>query len=106
MEDRPSDRRRYDAAYAPAEDGGFWALGLREPGHPRTAALLLGVPMSRSDTGAIQLARLTGAGLGVLHLPVLRDVDTADCAYAAAAACPETAFARRLALIGARTRSA
>jgi len=104
--DRPSDRRRYDAAYAPAEDGGFWALGLREPGHPRTAALLLGVPMSRSDTGAIQLARLTDAGLGVLHLPVLRDVDTADCAYAAAAACPETAFAQQLALIDARTRSA
>ena len=52
--DRATDRTtaRYDAAFAPAEDGGFWALGLREPGHPRTAALLLGVPMSRSDTGA------------------------------------------------------
>jgi glycosyltransferase A (GT-A) superfamily protein (DUF2064 family) len=95
-----------DAAFAPAEDGGFWALGLREPGHLRTESLLLGVPMSRSDTGAIQLRRLEDAGLYVLHYPMLRDVDTADCAYAAAELRPDTAFARRLAAIDARMHSA
>lgn len=96
----------YGAAFAPAEDGGFWALGLREPLHPRTTPLLLGVPMSRSDTGAIQLRRLDDAGLDVLHMPMLRDVDTAECAYAAAELSPETAFARKLAMIASRTRSA
>jgi hypothetical protein len=98
--------RPRDAAFAPAEDGGFWALGLREPGHPRNAALLLGVPMSASDTGAVQLRRLEQAGLDVLHLPMLRDVDTAECAYAAAELSPDTAFAKRLAEIDARARRA
>lgn len=95
-----------DAAFGPAEDGGFWALGLREPSHVRTDSLLLGVPMSRPDTGAIQLRRLDDAGLYAFHLPMLRDVDTADCAYAAAALRPDTAFARRLAVIDARIHSA
>jgi hypothetical protein len=101
-----TDEPGHDAAFAPAEDGGFWALGLREPAHPRTEALLLGVPMSRSDTGAVQLQRLEQGRLNVLHLPMLRDVDTADCAYAAAELAPDTAFARRLAGIEARMRSA
>ena len=43
-----------DATFGMAEDGGFWLLGLREI----DPALVLGVPMSRSDTGALQLARL------------------------------------------------
>jgi glycosyltransferase A (GT-A) superfamily protein (DUF2064 family) len=98
--------RRYDAAFAPAEDGGFWALGLREPGHPRTASLLLGVPMSRPDTGEIQRRRLEHAGLDIVHLPRLRDVDTADCAYAVAELCPDTAFATQLTAIEAGTGSA
>ncbi|HTJ67464.1 MAG TPA: DUF2064 domain-containing protein [Actinospica sp.] len=97
---------RYDAAFGPAQDGGFWALGLRAPAHSRTSGLLIGVPMSRSDTGAIQLQRLEQAGLEVLQMPVLRDVDTADCAHAAAELAPNTAFARRLATIGSRTPSA
>lgn len=92
----------YDAAFAPALDGGFWALGLREPAHPRTESLLLGVPMSTPDTGAFQLRRLDDAGLRVLHMPILRDVDTAQCAYAAAELRPDSAFARRLAAIERR----
>jgi uncharacterized protein len=96
----------YGAAFGPAEDGGFWTLGLREPAHPRTEVLLIGVPMSRSDTGAVQLRRLEDAGLDVRQLPALRDVDTADCAYAAAELAPDTAFARRLAEINVRMRSA
>jgi uncharacterized protein len=70
-----------DAWFGPAEDGGFWALGLARP-EPR---LVLGVPMSRADTGALQRRRLVEAGLSVRDLPLLRDVDTAaDAARVAA----------------------
>jgi glycosyltransferase A (GT-A) superfamily protein (DUF2064 family) len=43
-----------DAAFGFANDGGFWLLGLRTI----DIKLVLGVPMSRPDTGAQQLARL------------------------------------------------
>lgn len=82
-----------DAWFGPAVDGGFWALGLAEP-DPR---LLRGVPMSRPDTGALQRARLTGAGLRVRDLPALRDVDTADDAGKVAATAPDSRFAATLA---------
>lgn len=84
-----------DAWFGPAEDGGFWALGLARP----DPALLRGVPMSVPETGAVQRERLTTAGLIVRDLPVLRDVDTAaDAAYVAAAA-PHGHFAAALARI-------
>lgn len=82
-----------DAWFGPATDGGFWALGLREP----TGDLLRGVPMSRDDTGAIQLCRLASAGLRVRLLPPLTDVDTIDSAEAVAAIAPHTSFAAALA---------
>ncbi|MDX3235902.1 DUF2064 domain-containing protein [Streptomyces sp. ME03-5709C] len=75
-----------DAWFGPAEDGGFWALGLADPG--RAAALVRGVPMSTDRTGATQRCRLVQAGLRVSDLPVLRDVDTAADAAAVAACCP------------------
>ncbi|WP_309235430.1 DUF2064 domain-containing protein [Streptomyces sp. TRM64462] len=78
-----------DAWFGPAEDGGFWALGLAEP----DPALLRGVPMSRADTGRVQRARLTDAGLKVRDLPLLRDVDTAADAAEVAALAPHTRFA-------------
>jgi hypothetical protein len=80
-----------DAAFGPAADGGFWALGLRTP----DAALLRGVPMSTATTGAIQRARLRAAGLRVLDLPQLRDVDTAADAVAVARQAPRSRFAAR-----------
>ncbi|KUN01224.1 glycosyltransferase [Streptomyces yokosukanensis] len=82
-----------DAYFGPAEDGGFWALGLAEP----DPALLRGVPMSRPETGAVQRARLLDAGLRVRELPRLRDVDTAADAHAVAALAPHGRFAARLA---------
>ncbi|MEW1642307.1 DUF2064 domain-containing protein [Streptomyces sp. NPDC091219] len=82
-----------DACFGPAEDGGFWALGLAEP----DPELLRGVPMSTPTTGAVQRARLTAAGLRVRDLPSLRDVDTAYDAGLVAAAAPEGRFARELA---------
>ncbi|MFG3099176.1 DUF2064 domain-containing protein [Streptomyces sp. NPDC048182] len=82
-----------DACLGPAEDGGFWALGLARP----DPALLRGVPMSTPVTGAAQRARLRAAGLRVRDLPPLRDVDTAADARAVAALAPESRFAARLA---------
>ena len=81
-----------DAWFGPAEDGGFWALGLAVP----DPGLVRGVPMSRPDTGAIQRARLTDAGLTVRDLPPLRDVDTAEDARYVAGAAPHGAFSATL----------
>ncbi|MBF4574796.1 DUF2064 domain-containing protein [Frondihabitans sp. VKM Ac-2883] len=82
----PSD---VDAWYGASTDGGFWALGLRDP----DGSLVRGVPMSRDDTGAHQLARLAAAGLRVSRLRTLTDVDHIDDAIAAAAAAPGGRFA-------------
>ncbi len=83
----------HDAYFGPAEDGGFWALGLAEP----DPALLRGVPMSTPTTGAVQRGLLTARGLRVHDLPSLRDVDTAHDAELVAAEAPEGRFARELA---------
>ncbi|WP_336113302.1 TIGR04282 family arsenosugar biosynthesis glycosyltransferase [Streptomyces sp. PTD9-10] len=82
-----------DAYFGPAEDGGFWALGLARP----EPALLRGVPMSVPETGIVQRERLVAAGLRVRDLPRLRDVDTAADARAVAALAPHGTFAARLA---------
>ena len=89
-----------DALFGPAEDGGFWALGLAEP----DPALLRGVPMSTAVTGAVQRRRLVDAGLRVRDLPRLRDVDTAADAHAVAALAPHGRFAARLARCSAAAR--
>jgi uncharacterized protein len=86
------DWQAADAVFGPAADGGFWALGLRVP----DPALLRGVPMSTSATGAIQRARLLAAGLRVADLPQLRDVDTAADAVAVARQAPRSRFAARV----------
>jgi uncharacterized protein len=89
---RPLAAGTADAVFGPAADGGFWLLGLRRP----DPALLLGVPMSAADTGEAQLARLTGAGLRVHHLPICTDVDDAAAARAVAAQVPRSRFAAAL----------
>ena len=81
-----------DAWFGPAADGGFWALGLREP----DPDLLRGVPVSTPGSGAAQRARLSASGLRVATLPPLRDVDTASDAAAVAALAPHTRFAARV----------
>jgi len=81
-----------DAAFGPALDGGFWAIGMREP----DPELLLGVPMSTPRTGAVQRARLLGAGLRIADLPALRDVDTAADALAVARLAPRSRLAARV----------
>ena len=90
--DRSGWTRDVDAWFGPANDGGFWALGMREP----RGDLIRGIPMSRSDTGDLQLARLRAAGLRVAMLPELTDVDTIEDARLAAAEAPASAFGRLL----------
>ncbi|MFE9401214.1 DUF2064 domain-containing protein [Streptomyces sp. NPDC006530] len=85
-----ADPRPGEAWFGPAEDGGFWALGLTEP----DPALLLGVPMSVPETGRVQRQRLHDAGLVVRELAWLRDVDTAQDALLVAAEAPNGRFAR------------
>ncbi|TFD61326.1 DUF2064 domain-containing protein [Cryobacterium suzukii] len=89
-----------DAWFGPADDGGFWALALRSP----SGALLRGIPMSRSDTGAHQLQRLDEAGLSVRLLPALTDIDTITDAHTVASVAPHTRFARAFARVRASAR--
>jgi len=84
-----------DAVLGPADDGGYWAIGLREA-DPR---VFIGVPMSTAATGAAQLARLRSLGRCVAMLPSLRDVDTFADARAVAAIAPTRRFARALAAL-------
>jgi uncharacterized protein len=79
-----------DAVLAPACDGGWWALALRDPAHAR---VLSGVPMSTSDTGVLTAAALLDLGLTVHTGPELRDVDLAADAWAVAGLCPGSRFA-------------
>jgi uncharacterized protein len=78
-----------DAVFGPAADGGFWLLGLRRPDR----SLVAGVPMSKPDTGRVQLERLAGAGLRIALAPRLADVDTFDDAELVAGQIPDSRFA-------------
>lgn len=82
-----------DAVYGPATDGGWWAIGFRDP---RAAAFLAGIPTSRPDTGRRTLNAIRNAGLRVAELPELTDVDTMSDADAVAAGIPHTRFAAAL----------
>ncbi|WP_394770522.1 DUF2064 domain-containing protein [Lacisediminihabitans sp.] len=93
FEDWPDD---VDAWLGFANDGGYWTLALADP----RGDLIRGVPMSRDDTGALQLARLSDAGLRVRLLPELVDVDTIADAHAVAEIAPNGSFASTLAGFG------
>ncbi|MDR7299960.1 TIGR04282 family arsenosugar biosynthesis glycosyltransferase [Haloactinomyces albus] len=79
-----------DAVLGLAADGGWWALGLRDP---RWAGVLHEVPISRPDTGELTLRALRSSGLRVRLLPELSDVDTMSAAHSVAARIPGSEFA-------------
>jgi glycosyltransferase A (GT-A) superfamily protein (DUF2064 family) len=83
-----------DGVLGPATDGGWWAMGLRDP---RWAQLVAAVPTSRGDTGVRTLQALRDGGLRTGLLPELTDVDTAADALAVAGAAPGGRFAAALA---------
>jgi hypothetical protein len=92
-----------DAVLGPADDGGWWALGLRDP---RAAKLVEEVPMSRADTGDKTLDALRSGGLTVVLLDRLSDVDTAADALAVGEHCPPgSRFAAEVAAMDAVLRS-
>ncbi|MDK3257494.1 TIGR04282 family arsenosugar biosynthesis glycosyltransferase [Blastococcus capsensis] len=76
-----------------APDGGWWALGLHSP---EPARVLTGVPMSRDDTGVRTRAALEDAGLTVLDLPELTDIDHFPDAVTVAAQCGPGTRTRRV----------
>jgi rSAM/selenodomain-associated transferase 1 len=91
-----------DAVLGPADDGGYWAIGLRDP---RPDAVV-GVPMSVATTGSEQLRRLAELGLRTELLDRERDVDTFDDALAVAATVPGSRFAAAVDLVADRIGAA
>lgn len=90
---------RYPAVLGPAEDGGWWGLGLHTAG---PAAALGGVLMSAATTGAGTRSALLASGLvgeAVGELTALRDVDDWADAVAVAAALPGSRFAAAVAAV-------
>ncbi|MEJ7875422.1 MAG: TIGR04282 family arsenosugar biosynthesis glycosyltransferase [Solirubrobacterales bacterium] len=81
-----------DAVLGPAEDGGWWAIGLVEP----SPDIFEGLPMSTEETCAAQIARLDSLGLGWAELPTLRDFDLIEDARAVASENPDLRFSVRL----------
>ena len=78
-----------DAVLGPATDGGWWALGMQRP----QPDAVLGVPTSRPDTGARQVARLAALGLRTRALDRQTDIDTWPDAVAVALQAPATRLA-------------
>ena len=78
-----------EAVVGPADDGGFWAVGLSAP----PPGLFASVPMSREDTCRSLLAALVGHAITCRALPFLSDFDDFDTARAIARTVPGSRFA-------------
>ena len=83
---------RADAVLGLSDDGGFWAIGLRDAD---PYAVFDRIEMSTDRTGAMQLARLLDLNLSVQLLPPLRDIDEPADAEVVADRHPQLRFSRR-----------
>ena len=72
------DQPEVDAVFGPADDGGYWLIGVRPlcRGESSYDALFHDVPMSTDETGAAQRERLRSCGWRVHDVGQLRDIDT------------------------------
>ena len=91
LEEAADGLASHDAVLGPALDGGWWALGVRDPSY---GAALVRVPMSTSETYEATRAALRATGLDVATCRPLRDVDDAADADAVAGEAPSSRFAR------------
>jgi hypothetical protein len=90
--------KQTDAVLGPADDGGYWAIGLERA----DGRVFRDIPMSTSSTAALQRTRLDELGLRCGPLPVMRDVDTFADAVAVAVEAPGSRFAEAVRLLGTR----
>ena len=85
-----------DAIFGPADDGGYWLIGLRALRREEQSydALFNDVPMSTDETGTAQRARLASCGWRVHDIGRLRDIDTIEDIVAVTTAFPHLGVAR------------
>ena len=81
-----------DAVLGPADDGGYWLIGLRRP----DPGVFDDVPMSTDHTASDQRRRLETLGLACTVIHGLQDVDTISDARAVAELVPNSSFAASL----------
>lgn len=74
LRDASEALRDADVVLGPAEDGGYWLIGQRAPGHD----LFSGVPWSTDATYSVTRERVEQRGLSLVELEDLVDVDTID----------------------------
>ncbi len=69
----------HDAVLGPAEDGGYYLIGLRGPWRPSLRRLFTEVPWSGAEVAAVTRQRLAEIGAAWQELPPAEDIDTLDC---------------------------